>query len=44
MNSMLQQFYSVPTLRYCLLAADDRQPDNILSMKAKMSMITSFIN
>jgi len=29
MNSMLQQFYSVPTLRYCLLAAFDRQPDNI---------------
>jgi len=25
MNSMIQQFYNVPTLRYCLLAADDRQ-------------------
>jgi uncharacterized UBP type Zn finger protein len=23
MNSMIQQFYNVPTLRYCLLAADD---------------------
>ena len=29
MNSMIQQFYNVPTLRYCLLAVDDRQPEDI---------------
>lgn len=30
MSSMLQQFYNVPTLRYCLLAADDRRPEDLV--------------
>lgn len=29
MNSMIQQFYNVPALRYCLLAADDRKQEDI---------------
>lgn len=30
MIAMIQQFYHVPTFRYCLLAACDGQPGNIV--------------
>ena len=29
MNSMLQQLFNVPSFRYSLLAADDRQPEDM---------------
>jgi len=30
MNSMIQQFYHIPSFRYCLLAADDnKDPNNV---------------
>jgi len=35
MNSMIQQFYNVPTLRYCLLAADDGQPADVQQHEGK---------
>jgi len=30
MNAMIQQFYHVPAFRYCLLAANDSIPSNIV--------------
>ena len=33
MNSMLQLFYNVPQFRYMLLAANDKQPEDLKPYK-----------
>lgn len=35
MNSMIQQFYNVPSLRFCLMAADDNTPENLQIYEGK---------
>ena len=35
MNSMMQQFYNIPTFRFALLAADDRQGPNVVQHENK---------
>lgn len=36
MSSMLQQWFHIPQLRYCLLAADDRQDEDLQEQDGKL--------
>jgi hypothetical protein len=44
MNAIIQQFYHVPTFRYCLLAADDFKDPTLATMVDGRQLDDNFLH